>query len=187
MKSILCIVLAASLLSACADATFVTDAAPVEVSAETPDHFELPGRFALVRTVYGRETGASQSELDMWAEIAERHRAMGHFSPLVSGNTFNRLAGRQSLIETAREQRFTYLLLMAISPGAGTSNISLYHVGSGGVMATARASVPGQARRGFWGGRIRNPQRLARVAEKIVLGSSATVENMLLGVAMRQK
>lgn len=72
-------------------------------------------------------------------------------------------------------------------PSAGSADIALYHVGSGGLMATAQAVSPAGGRRGFWGERIRNPRKFQRTTLKIAQATAPVVEEMLRGVVERQR
>jgi hypothetical protein len=72
-------------------------------------------------------------------------------------------------------------------PATGSADVALLHIGSGGVMATARAVSPNGGRRGFWGGQIRNPARLERATLKIAQTIAPVVEEMLRGAATRQR
>lgn len=185
MKTVFLVAAVIVLLGACSAPMFVTDAEVVKITTKTPGHFELPARFALVRTVYGYQHAATSEEQELWADVADRFAALGQFSPLIVGSPVRRFGAGRQLIEAARVQRYNYLLLVAIDPATGTADVSLFHVGSGGVMATARATVPEGGRIGFWGGRINNPNRLARVSERIARASISTVEELLRGVVER--
>ena len=61
-----------ALLGACSTPHFVGDAPPVPVTSQTPDHFELPARFAVARVVYGRTQAAGVEEEALWKDLAER-------------------------------------------------------------------------------------------------------------------
>lgn len=177
----------AALLSACSTPTFVGDAPPVPVTSTTPDHFDLPARFAFARVVYGMTQAAGTEETTLWTNLANRADSLGSFSPLVRGDTYRWRATRTTLIETAREQRYNYLLLVRMYPSTGSADVALVHVGSGGVMATAQAVSPTGGQRGFWGGRINNPKRLERATLKIAQATAPVVEEMLRGAADRQR
>lgn len=64
--------------------------------------------------------------------------------------------------------------------------MSLYHVGSGGVMATTQAVSEFGRQRGFWGGNIRNPRRLERATLRITRAALPAVEEILRGLEARQ-
>ncbi len=174
-------------LAACSAPSFVGDARPVPVISSTPNDFELPARFALARVVYGRTQAAGAKEVEIWTDLANRAESLGSFAPLVIGDANYRYSNRNSLVKTAREQRYNYLLLVRMYPETGSADIALVHVGSGGVMATAQAVSPSGGQRGFWGGRIRNPTRLERATLKIAQATAPVVEEMLLGAATRQR
>ncbi|MEO9648554.1 MAG: hypothetical protein ABJ360_20750 [Roseobacter sp.] len=179
-----------ALLSACAVPSFVGDAAPVSVTNRTPDHFELPARFAVARVVHGRSQTAGAKEAALWADLAERVESFGSFTPLVDPilvgrKRYNRY-NQKNLIETARTQRYKYLLLVRMYPSTGSSDATIVHVGSGGVMATVQTISPEGGQRGFWGGRINNPRRLDRATFKIAKTTIPAVEDMLRGAAERQ-
>ena len=78
------------------------------------------------------------------------------------------------------------MLLVAMDPLTGSADISLLHVGSGAVMATTRAVAEEGGRRGFWGGRINNPNKLRRVTARITRASVPKIENMFQGIVERQ-
>lgn len=174
-------------LGGCSSPSFVGDARPVPVTSSTPDHFELPARFALARVVYGRTQAAGAEEAELWTELANRAESLGSFATLVAGDANYRYSNRNSLVHTAREQRYTYLLLVRMYPATGSADIALLHTGSGGVMATARAVSPNGGQRGFWGGQIRNPSRLERATLNIAKATVPVVEEMLRGVSTRQR
>ena len=188
MKPIaVCFLLA--LLCGCSVPSFVADAPPVPVTASTPDRFELPARFALVRTVYGVPQAASAKETESWTDLANRSKTLGSFATLVVGDgQYGRYSqvNTANLITIARKQRYNYLLMVMMSPHTGSADVSLMHVGSGGVMATARAVSTGGGQRGFWGGQIRNPARLARTTLKIAKATAPVIEDLLRGAAERQ-
>jgi hypothetical protein len=186
MKLIL-IVCFAALLSACSVPAFVGDAPSVPVTNSTPDYFELPARFALARVVYGTTQAAGVEEAELWEDLADRAVGLGSFAPLITGKANGRYANRTNLIEAAREQRYNYLLLVRMHPATGSADVSLFHVGSGGVMATVQAVSPAGGQRGFWGGRISNPARLERTTLKIAQATAPSVEEMLRGAGMRQR
>lgn len=174
-------------LGACSAPSFVGDARPVPVTSSTPDHFELPARFAMARVVYGRTHAAGAQETELWTELANRAESLGTFAPLVVGDTNYRYSNQNSLVKTAREQRYNYLLLVRMYPATGSADVALVHVGSGGVMATAQAVSPNGGQRGFWGGQIRNPARLERTTLKIAQVTAPVVEEMLRGATTRQR
>ncbi|WP_162798478.1 hypothetical protein [Sulfitobacter sp. SK012] len=180
------IVYLAALLSACSMPTFVGDAPPIPVTSKTPDHFELPARFAFARVVYGATQAAGMRETALWTDLPNQAERLGSFSLLIGGNVHRWSATRANLIETARKQRFNYLLVVRMHPETGSADVALLHVGSGGVMATAQAVSPSGGRRGFWGGRIKNPSRLQRATLKIAQATAPVVEEMLRGAAERQ-
>jgi hypothetical protein len=175
-----------ALLSACTMPSFPIDADPIEITTETPDHFELPARFAVVRTVYGQTHAPREDEAALWENLAERYQNMGEFSVLVTAEGQYLGRDHEALVNAARAQRYNYILLVAISPATGSANISVLDVGSGGVMATAQAHSPESGRRGFFGGRIYNPRRLAYVTYRIANNSLPVVEQVLQGIIARQ-
>lgn len=177
----------AALLSACTVPSFVGDARPVPETSVTPDHFDLPARFAVARVVYGRVQAAGTEEAELWTEMANRAEGLGSFAPFINGSSLYLHNGRKTLIETARTQRYNYLLVVQMYPSSGSAEIVLYHVGSGGVMATAQAVSPAGGQNGFWGNEIRNPARLERATLRIARATMPTVEEMLRGVALRQR
>lgn len=148
MKYMLIVCLAA-LLSACSTSSFVGDAPPVRMTDQTPGHFELPARFALARTVYGAAQPAGAEETALWADLVKRADSLGSFTPLVSGASLQAGSRQDNLIAIARRQRYKYLMLVRMHPETGSADVVLYHVGSGGVMATAQAVSPGGGQRGF--------------------------------------
>ena len=141
----------------------------------------------MARVVYGRTYAAGAQETELWTELANRAESLGTFAPLVVGDTNYRYSNRKSLVKTAREQRYNYLLLVRMYPATGSADVALVHVGSGGVMATAQAVSPNGGQRGFWGGQIRNPARLERTTLKIAQVTAPVVEEMLRGAATRQR
>jgi hypothetical protein len=181
------IVCFATLLSACSIPTFVGDASSISETSTTPDHFELPARFAFARVVYGATQAASTKEAALWEDLSHRAEKFGSFSPLISGNVHRGSATRTNLIETARNQRYQYLLVVRMNPETGSADMIILHVGSGGVMATAQAVSLSGGRRVFWGGRINNPARLQRVTLEIAQATAPVVEEMLRGAAERQR
>ncbi len=174
-------------LGACSAPSFVSDAQPVPFTSTTPDHFELPARFALARVVYGRTRAAGVEEAKLWADLANRTESLGSFAPLVVADSSYGYSSMKNLVETARAQGYNYLLSVRMFPGAGSADVSLLHVGSGGVMATAQAVSASGGQHGFWGGQIRNPARLERATLKIAQATAPIVEEMLRGAARRQK
>lgn len=174
-------------LGACSAPSFVGDAPSVPVTSSTPDHFELPARFALARVVYGRTQAAGAEEAELWTDLASRSEKLGSFTPLVAGDANYRYSNMNTLVKAAREQRYKYLLLVRMFPATGSADVALLHTGSGGVMATAQAVSPNGAQRGFWGGQIRNPARLERATLKIAQAAVPVVEEMLRGVSKRQR
>jgi hypothetical protein len=187
MKLIITLLLTA-LLGACSTPTFVGDVPPVPVTSQTPDHFELPARFAFARAVYGSTQAAGAEEAAIWTDLASRAQQLGSFVPLISGDRNNyRYANLDNLTETAREQRYDYLLLVKMDPATGSADVALIHTGSGGVMATVQAVSPDGGQRGFWGGPIRNPARLDRATLKIAQVTAPSVEEMLRGAVERQR
>lgn len=175
----------ALLLSACDAPNFVADAPKVPVTTKTPEHFVLPARFALVRTVYGKIEAAGTEEQAIWTDLASRAENLGTFTPLIAPPAYRWRSGK--LFNTAREQRYNYLLLMRMNPANGSADVSLIDVGSGGVMATTQAVSPKGGQRGFWGGEISNPKRLERVTLNIAKATAPAVEDLLRGVAQRQR
>lgn len=181
------IVCFAALLCACTSPSFVGDAPPVVVTSQTPDHFELPARFAFARIVYGATQAAGADEMALWTDLADRAEGLGSFAPLVAGVPLRMRGSRTNLIETAREQRYNYLILVQMYPSTGSADVVLYHVGSGGVMATVQAISHLGGMRGFWGGQIRNPARLERATLAIAQAAVPSVEDMLRAAALRQR
>ncbi len=179
--------LLAALLGACSAPHFVGDVPPVPVTEHTPDRFELPARFAVARVIYGRLEAPGAREANLWNNLAARSESLGSFTPLVTYKSNGRYVTEASLIEAAREQRYRYLLMVRMNPEAGSADIALFDVGSGGVMATAQAISPEGGQRGFWGDNIRNPARLERLTMKIATAAFPSVENLLNGVAERQR
>ncbi|MEM9344539.1 MAG: hypothetical protein AAGA87_15970 [Pseudomonadota bacterium] len=193
MKRLIALTLAVA-LSACAPVNFVGDAPAIEVTSETPDRFELPARFAFARTVNGTVAAAGAREAKLWADLADQSQSLGTFTPLVSGETqryrtrnhWRQIDERRDvLIDAARAQRYTYLILVAMNSSTGTADISLLHVASGGVMATAQATSPEGGRSGFWGNGLNNPKRLERQTLRIARAARPVLAEMLQGVAQR--
>lgn len=180
------IALSLAVLSACSTPSFVVDAEPVPVTSTAPDHFELPARFAVARTVYGRTQATGSAEAAIWEALTNRTASLGDFSPLVIQETGFGYSQKNTLVDNAREQRYNYLLLVRMDPALGTADIVLFDTGSGAVMATAQAISPDGGRRGFWGGRIRNPNRLERATLRIAEAAVPVVDELLEGVARRQ-
>lgn len=185
MKHLILVCLAV-LLSACASPDFVGDAPPVAVSTRTPSHFELPARFAIARMVYNQAQPAGAKEVELWDALTEQAEELGSFSPLVTGKN-DWIRDPDTLIEAARAQRYRYLLLVRMHPSTGSADILVYHVGSGGVMATAQAVSPSGGREGFWGGAIGSRRRLERETLKIAKVAIPEVEKILHGIAQRQR
>lgn len=165
---------------------FVADAPAVPATSETPAHSEFPARFAVARLVYGRPQAAGAKERAIWEALAERSQAKGQFAPLISDSAVPQRFQSKDLITTAHQQRFDYLLIVRMAPPTGSADVTLLHVGSGGVMATTQAISPKGGRRGFWGGHIRNPARLERKTYQIAQVAVPAVEDMLNAAAMRQ-
>lgn len=176
-----------AVLGACSEPAFIGDAPPIRVTSKTPSHFELPARFAVARIVYGRVQPAGAKEATLWKDLANRSSSIGTFAPLINADARHRYANKKQLIQTARDQRYNYVLLLHMFPETGSVDIVLVHVGSGGVMATAQAVSPAGGQRGFWGGQIRNPARLERVTQRIAKAAEPATEKMLRGVALRQR
>jgi len=184
---LLAIAFFAALLSACSATHFVGDAPPVQVTTRTPEHFDLPARFAVARLVYGRAQTPAAEEAALWKELTERSKSLGSFTPLITGDPYGWAAQDETLIKAARQQRYNYLLVVRMHPATGSADVALLHVGSGGVMATAQAVSPSGGQRGFWGGPIKNPARLNRVTLKIAKATIPTVEEVLNGAVARQR
>lgn len=177
----------AALLGACSSPDFMIDARPVPVTTKTPDHFVLPARFAVARTVYGNLQAAGAKEQALWQDLLARSDSIGTFVPLITGDSRNWHRDEADLIKEARLQRFNYLLLIQMEPSTGSAEISLWDVSSGGVMATAQAVTPSGGQNGFWGNQINNPARLKRATLKIATAAIPVVEEILLGVVERQR
>jgi len=176
-----------ALLSACSAPHFVGDAPPVPVTSHTPEHFELPARFALARVVYGRTQAPSTEEEALWEGLAKRSESLGSFTPLITNDIRRWYDTEKDLIEAARQQRYNYLLIVRMYPSTGSADVALLDVGSGGVMATAQAVAKTGGQNGFWGGEINNPARLERATLKIAKAALPTVEEILLGAVNRQR
>ncbi|MEP1586007.1 MAG: hypothetical protein ABJR46_06125 [Tateyamaria sp.] len=179
----------AALLSACAAPSFVGDAAPITITTETPEHFDLPARFAVARVVYGSTHAAGAEETSLWTDLADRATEIGSFTPLVIGESNRRHWSKPNLVlvENARAQRYDYLIKVQMYPSEGSAEVTLFHTGSAGVMATVQVASPGRGQRGFWGGRIKNPARLDRATLKIAKSTIPKVEDMLNGALLRQR
>lgn len=177
------IFLSLAILSACSAPNFVTDAPVVPTTSTAPDYFELPARFAVARTVYGRPHASGSEEAAIWEQLANRSKDLGSFTPLVTQKTHFR---ESALVAHARQQRYNYLLLVRMDPALGAADIVLFDTASGAVMATAQAVSPNGGQRGFWGGRIRNPARLERATLKIAEAAVPVVDQLLRGVVKRQ-
>ncbi|MEP2892398.1 hypothetical protein [Tateyamaria sp.] len=177
----------AALLSACAAPSFVGDAAPITITTETPEHFDLPARFAVARVVYGSTHPAGAEETSLWTDLADRAAEIGSFTPLVTGDSNRRYWSNPNLVENARTQRYDYLIKVQMYPSEGSAEVTLFHTGSAGVMATVQVASPGRGQRGFWGGRIKNPARLDRATLKIAKSTIPKVEDMLNGALLRQR
>lgn len=185
MRSFL-ILAALSLFAACSPPNFVSDAEPIRITSQTPDHFELPARFALVRLVYNQVQPASHAEAALWSDLADRSAAVGHFSELQTHRGRYWSGDLDQLLVQAREQRFNYLIINTLNLDSGSAQVAVYHVGSGGLMATTRAVSEAGGRRGFWGGRIRNPALLDRTTLRITNALLPEVEVLLRGMLDRQ-
>jgi len=176
-----------ALLGACSAPHFVADAPPVPVTSRTPEHFELPARFAIARVVYGRTQAPGTEEEALWEDVAKRSESLGSFTPLITSDVSRWYVTEEDLIEAAREQRYNYLLVVRMDPSTGSADVALLDVGSGGVMATAQAVAKNGGQHGFWGGEINNPARLERATLKIAKATIPTVEEILLGAVNRQR
>ena len=175
-------------VSACSlPPNFISDASPVPVVAQTPDHFELSARFAFVRSVYGRAQPAGGAEAELWEELIEDYSRLGTFSPFVGEYPIFYIHDRTKMLETARAQRFNYLIVTDMNPTTGAADVRLFHVGSGGLMATTRAVSEFGGQRGFWGGKIRNLRRLERATLRIARAAVPSVEKLLDGIEARQQ
>ncbi|MEX0283630.1 MAG: hypothetical protein AB3N23_03375 [Paracoccaceae bacterium] len=175
------------LLCACSAPHFVGDAPPVPVTSKTPAKFDLPARFAFARVVYGDVQSPGAEEKALWEDLAGRTRGFGSVTQLVQTQTYGYRSSPEAMIEDARAQRFNYLLVVTFRPETGSADIVLFHVASGGAMVTGSATSPAGGRRGFWGGRIRNPTRLEHVTLRIARVAVPAVEDILRGVAERQR
>ena len=180
-------ILVLSVLGACSAPTFIGDSDPVPIVAQTPDYFELPARFASVRTVYGRIQPAGGAEAELWADLVERSESLGFFAPLVSEQTSIYGRNHKAVLDAARNQRFNYVVLTEMNPTTGAADIKVYHVGSGGLMATAQAVSETGGRNGFWGGRVRNPRRLERTTLEIARAAVPVTDELLRGMLVRQR
>jgi hypothetical protein len=176
-----------ALLGACSTPHFVGDAPPVPVTSQTPDHFDLPARFAVARVVYGRTQAAGPEEEALWKDLAERSDSLGSFTPLITSDSGGWYVTKADLIEAARQQRYNYLFMVRMYPATGSADVALLDVGSGGAMATAQAVAPSGGQHGFWGGEINNPARLERATLKIAKATIPTVEEILIGAVKRQR
>lgn len=160
---------------------FVTDAPVVRATAERPEHFTVPARFAVLRSVYGRTALPSAQEAAIWADVLANASALGSFhmytGPFLTHLSVDRFG-------PLRDQRFNYLLTLAIDPGTGSVHIAVFDVASGALMADM-AHVTDHRGRGFWGGRISNPNRLARLTTRIARDAGPHVTTLLDGIAAR--
>ncbi|MEO9514458.1 MAG: hypothetical protein ABJH45_26720 [Paracoccaceae bacterium] len=175
-----------ALLSACTP-HFVGDAPPIHTVSKAPDHFELHARFAYARIVYGKVEPAGPEEAALWTDVTGRAAQLGNFAPLITDQASASWNDKRTLVDKARDQRFNYLLVVRIHPSNGSADVNLYHTGSGEVMATAQTPTPVAGKNGFWGGRIKNPGKLERRTLKIAQATAPTVEELLRGVAERQR
>ena len=186
--------LAAVLLLAACSTDFPMDASPVTVlatppgdQAQAPAPLRLPARIGLARTVYGNLASPSGDERAMWEDLATRAASFGSLVPLNAGLhvpdwTQSRIDNLRNL---AAQQRLPYLLLVDLDPARGIASASFLDVTTGAVFATAEAASPDGGARGFWGGPIRNPDRLARVTGTLSRALLPEVEAMLTGLAAR--
>ena len=90
MKHLILIVFTV-LLAACSDPRFVADAPAVPKTSNTPKHFDLPARFAYVRTVYGAQSAAGAKESALWADLANSYRRSGKLFPARFRNPSSRV------------------------------------------------------------------------------------------------
>lgn len=176
-----------ALLGACSAPHFVADAPPVPVTSHTPEHFELPARFALARVVYGQIQAPGTEEEALWEDLAKRSESLGSFTSLITSDVGRWYDTEENPIKAARQQRYNYLLVVRMYPSTGSADVALLDVGSGGVMATAQAVAKNGGQNGFWGGKINNPARLERATLKIAKAAIPTVEEILLGAVNRQR
>ena len=176
-----------ALLSACSAPHFVGDVPPVPVTSHTPEHFELPARFAFARVVYGRIQAPGTEEEALWEDLAKRSESLGSFTPLITSDVSRWYVTEEDPIKAARQQRYNYLLVVRMYPSTGSADVALLDVGSGGVMATAQAVAKNGGQNGFWGREINNPARLERATLKIAKAVIPTVEEILLGAVNRQR
>ena len=186
MKYVLILALAA-LLAACSGPHFIADAPPVRATTETPDNFEMPARFAIVRMVYNQPQSAGYEEAGLWESLAQRSSAMGTFHALQIGPRNYRPNQLDHMLNEARQQRFNYMIVNAMNPSNGSAQVAVYDVASGGLMATTSAVTRAGGQRGFWGGPIRNPTRLNRVTLSIAEAALPNVEALLRGMVERQR
>lgn len=182
----LAVVILMVLLGACSNLSFVGDAQPVQETAEVPDSFDLPARFAFARVVYGTVQAPGAVEAKLWTDLAQANERLGSFTPLVGGPLARSFHSRKNLITTARAQRFNYLIVLTMRPSNGSADVELFHVGSGAVLATTQATSTQGGKRGFWGGEIRNPARLERTTLRIAQATLPLIQEMLTGIAVRQ-
>jgi len=173
-------------LGACTTANFIGDGPPIEITEQTPDAFELPARIGLARLVYGQISPVGAREAALWEDLITRAKDIGTFQPLLPIGMPGPLR-EDALISAAREQRFDYLLVVAMNPRTASADLLILHVGSGGLMASAQAVADQPGQNGFWGGQIRNPSRLRRVALGIAQAAQPEVEALLQGMIERQR
>lgn len=187
-------ILAALLLAACAP-DFPMDAAPVAFVATVPGgtpgqaaplHF--PARIGVARVVYRSLTPATGDERAMWEELTAQAGALGSFVPLSGASGDRALSGpkrHDHLRQAAAQQRLEYLLLVDLEPGTGIASALFIDVATGGILATAEAASPRGGAQGFWGGRITNSDRLARVTAPMSAALLPEIVAMLNGLAAR--
>ncbi|MCL6282692.1 hypothetical protein M3P21_04035 [Ruegeria sp. 2012CJ41-6] len=147
------------------------DGSAVARHAAYEPNLKFPARVGVVRLVYGEVTTMPDKERRLYAEgLPDALGKLVHLGPLEAQlaklQRFARL-DQAGIRQLAASRHLSYVLVLSFDPGKNTAEALFLDVGTGYPYASIETDVPGRGRTNFWGGRLRNQNRLDRATHEL--------------------
>ena len=163
------------------------DPALSSVAAYEPDlHF--PAKIGVVRLVYGQISTAPEAERAIFAETISRvPGSVVQLGPLEMRmlDIHRYRVDQFDIRKLAASRHLDYVLIISYDPGRNSAEALFLDVKSGYPYASIETIASGRGARNFWGGPLRNQNRINAATLRLARHIAPDIETLLEGLVAR--
>jgi len=152
-------------------------------------NLHFPARIGVVKLVYNQITSTPSAERALFADTLSQVPGevvqLGVLDAQMSERENYYRVDRGKIRQLAVSRHLDYVLIISYDPGQNTAEALFMDVRSGYPYASAEVALDGPGRTNFWGGNLRNQNRINAATLRLARQLAPKIKNMLKGLIAR--